>query len=215
MRAPSHPDSWSRAEGDRRVSPSAERNIDPIGAVLARVLPARGRVLEVASGSGQHGAAFARRWPGLVWQPTDANPGNLASIAAWGAGLDNLRPPMVLDACAPGWGAAQGGQDAICLNNLLHLIAAPEVEVLLREVALALAPGGVFCLYGPFRRDGRLVTEGDVAFDARLKAMDPAIGYKEVGWVEAQLAAAGLEPVEQVEMPAGNLMLIARRPAVG
>lgn len=209
MRRPAQPDSWSRAEGDRRVSPSAERNIAPIAQVLASVLPPSGRVLELASGSGQHVAAYARRWPGLIWQPSDANAANFASVRAWGAGLPNLRDPVLLDACAPGWG--RGDADALLLANLLHLISMPEARTLLDEAAKSLVPGGVFALYGPFRRDGRLVTEGDVAFDARLRGEDPAIGYKDIAWVQDHLAAAGLHRVSLTEMPAGNLMLVTRR----
>ncbi len=69
------------------------------------------------------------------------------------------------------------------LVNLLHLIPAPAAETLLAEVALALAPGGTFCLYGPFLRDGQPTSPGDAAFDASLRAQDPTIGYKDLAWV--------------------------------
>jgi SAM-dependent methyltransferase len=209
------PDGPGPGDGDDaiRFAPSAERNLEPIAAVLAEHLPARGRALELASGTGQHVTAFAARFPGLAWQPSDLDPGNLASIRARAAraGAANLRPPIALDACAPGWG--RGDWDAICLTNLLHLISTPEAEVLLAEVAAALAAGGVFALYGPFRRGGALVSEGDRAFDASLRAQDPGIGYKEIDWVEERLAAAGALRRALVEMPASNLMLIAERPA--
>ena len=39
---------------DRLFSPSAERNKGPISEVLSQVLPERGVVLEVGSGTGQH-----------------------------------------------------------------------------------------------------------------------------------------------------------------
>ena len=212
LRPAALPSSWSHEQDGRRFSPSAARNIDPIAAVLAGVLPQTGRVLELASGSGQHVAAFARLWPALVWQPTDGNGDNLSSIADWAEGAANILPPVVLNACAAGWGRAHAGQDAVLLANLLHLISTPEAEVLLAEAAQALAPGGVFCLYGPFRRDGALVTEGDVAFDARLKGQDPAIGYKDIAWVAGRLHAAGLVSDRLVDMPAGNLLLVTRRP---
>ncbi|HSP79740.1 MAG TPA: DUF938 domain-containing protein, partial [Myxococcaceae bacterium] len=89
----------------KRHAPSAERNREPILSVLREVLPSRGTVLEVASGTGQHGAFFARALPHLVWQPTEVEPAALGSIEAWRAeeGLPNLRAPRVLDVREPGW----------------------------------------------------------------------------------------------------------------
>jgi SAM-dependent methyltransferase len=207
------PDSGVPAEGAIRHAPSAARNLEPIAAVLARHLPQTGRVLELASGTGQHIVAFALRFPGLDWQPSDLDPDNLGSIAARAEqdGAANLRAPIRLDACAPGWGG-DAAWDAICLTNLLHLISTPEAEVLLAEAARALAPGGVFALYGPFRQDGQLVSEGDRAFDASLRGQDPAIGYKDIEWVEARLASGGLSRRDRIAMPANNLMLISERP---
>lgn len=213
MRKTTRLESWGAEADGRLVSPAAQRNFEPIAEVLGRVLPERGQVLELASGSGQHIAGLARLWPGLSWQPSDVTEDHFASIRRWGAGLKNLCAPVVLNACRAGWGKARAGQEAVFLSNLLHLISAPEAETLLREAALALAPGGVFSVYGPFRRGGALVTEGDRAFDASLRARDPETGYKDAEWVEAVLARAGLSRIERVEMPAGNLMLIAWRPA--
>lgn len=214
MRRLDLPDSGAVAAGGRRTAPSAARNQAPILTVLADVLPARGTALEIASGSGQHVAAFARAFPGLVWQPSDANPDTLPSIRAWAGDAENIRAPIVLNACVAGWADDLAGQDAICLTNLLHLISTPEAEELLTGVARALAPSGVFCLYGPFRRGGALVSAGDLAFDASLRAQDPEIGYKDIDWVRGVLRDAGLASRDPVEMPASNLMLIARRPAV-
>ncbi len=101
----------------------------------------------------------------------------------------------------------------IVLVNLLHLISTPEAATVLTEVAAALAPGGIFALYGPFLRDGTATSEGDAVFDASLRAQDPAIGYKDVIWTCAHLVAAGLSHVETVAMPANNLLLIFERRA--
>lgn len=206
------PDNGAPQQDGKRRAPSAERNLGPIIEVLDTVLPSSGRVLELASGTGQHIAAFGARWPHLVWQPSDAHDEPLATTAAWCAGLDAVAPPLRLDATQPGWGAVLGGWQAICLTNLLHLVPADSAETLLREVSLALAPGGVFCLYGPFRRDGQLVSEGDQRFDASLRAQDPRIGYKDVEWVEQVLVDAGLCAPRRVGMPADNLMILARKP---
>ncbi len=207
------PDSGAPAEGAIRHAPSAARNLEPIAEVLAQYLPAKGRVLELASGTGQHVCALAARFPALHWQPSDIDPSALASISARiaQAPRDNLAAPLSLDACRPGWAAAHGPFDATCLTNLLHLISSPEAKTLLAETAAALSPGGRFCLYGPFRRGGELITEGDRAFDASLRAQDPAIGYKDIDDIEAILAGHGLQRLARPEMPAGNLMLIAAR----
>lgn len=204
------PDSGSPQLPDgRRVAPSAERNLGPILSVLARHAPATGNALELASGTGQQIAAFAAAHPGLHWQPSDVNPANLASIAAWRnfAGLSNIAAPVLLDAGGPGWGA---GRDLALLIvvNLLHLIPAPAARIAMSEAALALAPGGVLMVYGPFLRDGQATSDGDAAFDASLRAQDPDIGYKDIGTVTGWITADGLD-VTVEEMPANNLMLIA------
>lgn len=208
------PDSGAAGVGAKRNAPSAQRNLEPILAVHDRVLPPKGRALEIASGTGQHIAAFAHRYTGLIWQPTDVNPENLASISAWSEGAENVAAPVALNACQGGWAGEFGARDVICLTNLLHLISEPEAERLLSEVGKALTPGGLFCLYGPFRREGQLVSDGDRAFDASLRQQDPAIGYKDIGWVGNRLAAAGLQHEDLIAMPADNLMLITRRPSL-
>lgn len=213
MRSLHLPDSGAQMQGERRHAPSAARNLAPIRDVHARWLPATGRVLELASGTGQHIAAFARQFPALTWQPSDANPDTAASISAWVGDAPNVKAPVLLNACVSGWSQTLGRWDAICLTNLLHLISTPEAAVLLSEVPRALAKDGVFCLYGPFRQGGALVSEGDAAFDASLRAQDSEIGYKDIEWITEHLTLAGLEIVELVAMPADNLMLITRRPA--
>jgi SAM-dependent methyltransferase len=184
--------------------------------VLARVAPSQGRALEIASGTGEHIIVFAEQMPGLIWQPTDIDAARIASIAAWAEtkSLANLRPPKLMNAGNPGWGVTEGPVDLINLVNLLHLIADHQVEVLISQLAVALAPNGIACLYGPFLRDGIATSAGDAAFHAELRAQDPATGYKDLDWVLDRLTRAGLSIAEVAEMPANNLMIIARQPAV-
>lgn len=203
------PDTGAEVLADgRRMVPSAARNAGPILQVL-QGLGLKGRLLEIASGAGLHAANMAAPL-GLVWQPTDVDAANFASIRAWAATAEaTVLPPVLLDATQPGWAARLGVWDAVLLVNLLHLIPASAAEVVLAELPRALATSGVACLYGPFLRDGRATSEGDATFDASLRAQDPAIGYKDLDWVLARLSAGGLR-VEITQMPANNLMLIAR-----
>ncbi|HMS94385.1 MAG TPA: DUF938 domain-containing protein [Tabrizicola sp.] len=193
----------------RRMVPSAARNARPILDVLSG-LGLKGRLLEIASGSGLHAAEMAGKLA-LDWQPTDVEPKNFASIQAWATqARGEIRAPILLDATLSGWAARMGQWDAILLVNLLHLIPTPAAETLLAEVALALSPNGTFCLYGPFLRDGQPTSPGDAAFDASLRSQDPLIGYKDLTWVLDHLTRHGLT-TDVRTMPANNLMLLARR----
>ncbi|MEE4347361.1 MAG: DUF938 domain-containing protein [Paracoccaceae bacterium] len=203
------------SDDGRMFAPSAARNAADISTLVADHAPASGRALEIASGTGEHAVTFAKAMPGLVWQPTDVDAARRSSVDAHAAvaGLDNLRPAIALDATAPGWGAAHAGQDLIVLVNLLHLISEAEARTLIAEVAQALAPGGVFVLYGPFLRDGETTSEGDRTFHASLRAQDPEIGYKDDWDVIEWIHANWLDLVQVVEMPANNMAFVARRPA--
>ncbi len=212
------PDSASvaRTGPDARLfAPSAARNRTAILDALARLVPPKGRALEIASGTGEHMVALARRFPDLSWQPTDIAPERRASISAWlkHEGLSQaVAPPLHLDATAPGWGRELAGQDVILLVNLLHLISDAETETLIAEAAQALAPGGVFVAYGPFLRGTSFASDGDREFHQSLRAQDAEIGYKSFEWVQSKQKAAGLVPAQPVDMPASNLMLVAQRP---
>ncbi|MEM6482851.1 MAG: DUF938 domain-containing protein [Pseudomonadota bacterium] len=197
----------------RLHAPAAERNAQAISSVLQSYAPATGRALELASGTGQHVARFARDLPGLIWQPTEVDTMRLESIEAWraGAGCDNLLPPDILDATQPGWGSRAATFDLILVVNLLHLITIAQAETIVSEAAQALQTDGVLLIYGPFLREGEAKSAGDRAFDAQLRAANPEIGYKDCGDIMRCMQEAGLDELEQIEMPANNLVVRAVR----
>lgn len=194
--------------------PAASRNAGAILAVLASYVPATGRALEIASGSGQHIARYAHEFPGITWQPSEVDPVKIASIESWRreTGADNLAAPLSLNATAAGWAADHEPFDLIILVNLLHLISSPETESLIAETAKALAPGGLLLIYGPFLRGEGFASTGDEAFHRSLTAQDPAIGYKSHQSIRSLQRSAGLRIEATHEMPANNLMLVARKP---
>lgn len=202
------------AGAGRLRAPSAARNIDAIIGVLTRHAPRRGRALEIASGTGEHIIRYSKEFPALFWQPTDIDPQRIASIQGWAEleGSANLAKPILLDATIQGWADTLGSFDLIILANLLHLISAPEAKTLLAQAATALAPGGVFLIYGPFMRGMDFASDADRSFHASLRSTDPEIGYKPFQGILDALMLNDLKTDIPTEMPANNLMLIARKP---
>lgn len=199
--------------GVRRHAPAAERNREPILGVLRRVLPARGTVLEIASGTGQHVAHFAVALPDLVFQPSDRTDQDFASITAWcaDAGVANARAPIVLDATSAPWPAIVGTVDAIFNANMIHIAPWDACLGLLRGAGAHLAPGGVLVTYGPYRIGGAHTAPSNEAFDLDLRARDPRWGVRDLDDVARVAAEHGLVLEERVAMPANNLTVVFRR----
>lgn len=193
----------------RRHAPATARNRDPIAALLDELLPEVGLVLELASGSGEHCAFFAERFPALKWQPSDPEADALASIADWCAELPNVLPPVALDATAQAWPVATA--DAILCINMVHISPWEATLGLMAGAGRLLAPGAPLFLYGPYRQRGVPTAESNEAFDVSLKTRNPAWGLRPVEDVSAAAAARGLLLERIVPMPANNLSLIFRR----
>ncbi|MGF6573179.1 Protein of unknown function [Paraburkholderia fungorum] len=195
----------------RQRSPSAERNREPILAVLREALPATGRVLEIASGTGQHAMCFAAALPGLDWQPSDADADARASIAAWIAhdGLPNVRAPLALDVHQPDWGV--DSLDAVVCINMIHISPWSATQALFAGASRRLADGGVLYLYGPYKRGGAHTSPSNEAFDQQLRSRDPAWGVRDMETVVTLGASLGLVCDEPIAMPANNFSLVFRK----
>lgn len=201
----------SPTQDAKRSAPAVARNRDPILTVLQRVLPERGLVLEIASGTGEHAVHFAAGLPGLTWQPTDRGPEALASIDAWAAeaGAANLRPALVLDVTAQPWPVEQA--DAVVCINMIHIAPPAATEGLLRGAAAVLPEGAPLYLYGPFKVGGFHTADSNMAFEAWLKEQDPDFGLRNLEDVAELAAMLGFGEPETVQMPANNLSVIFRR----
>lgn len=192
----------------RRHSPAAERNRGPILAELQRLLPTRGVMLEVASGTGQHAAHFAAALSGWHWHPSDAEAAALPSIDAWCAGLSNVSEAMALDVLAKPWHGAPAQVDAIFNANMLHISPWATCAALMQGAARHLAPQGLLLLYGPFILDDETTAPSNVAFDADLRARASAWGIRRLADVQARAQALGLRWCETRRLPANNLLLV-------
>jgi SAM-dependent methyltransferase len=204
MADPPPPGAW--------VSPATARNRDPILRVLEPRLPPSGLVLEIAAGAGEHAAYNAAALRHLQWQPTDADPEALASIAAWRehAGLPNLLAPLRLDAAAAeAWPVDRA--DAVLNINMIHISPWSAAQGLMAGAGRLLPPGGLLFLYGPYLERDVPTAPSNLEFDRSLRRRDPAWGLRRLDEVTALAAAQGLELSERIPMPANNLTLVFRK----
>jgi SAM-dependent methyltransferase len=195
----------------RVTAPAAERNKEPILEVLRRWLPPHGTVLEIASGTGQHVAHFAQALPSLAWQPSDIGVDGQESIRAWIAAerLSNVRPPLVLDVGRHPWPIDRAAA-VICIN-MIHISPWQATLDLMAGAGRILDEGGILFLYGPYRRFGDHTAPSNAAFDADLRARDPAWGVRDLEAVTDAARGAGLTFCEAVPMPANNFSVIFRK----
>jgi len=197
----------------RQFSPSAARNRDPILAVLQRVLPTAGLVLELGSGTGEHAVHFARHLAALHWQPSDADPAAMTSITDWVAhgALPNVLPPLCFDLATTPWPVAV--VDAIVAINVLHYSPWETTPALFAGAAEVLPAGGVVVCYGPYRRGGAHTAPSNADFDEWLRSVDPRFAVRDLEAVDAEAQRRGFALEEVVDMPANNFTLVLRRRA--
>lgn len=207
-----------RGEGGdgRRYSPSTARNREPIRDVLKAHLTLPARVLEIASGTGGHGAFLVEELPGLDWTYSDIDPPSLESQRAW-RGEDatgRLHGPLEIDASSEDWGAAEQlrGWDAIFCANMIHIAPFEAATGLIAGAGRLLKADGKLLLYGPFARD-RVIAPSNAAFDVSLKGRDARWGVRDLDRDLVPFAQkAGLQLDAVVEMPANNLTVVFRNP---
>jgi len=188
-------------------APATLRNREAILAVLLEELPGDHKVLEIGSGTGQHAVHFASALPGLVWQTSDLS-ANHAGILQWieAAALPNVLKPLNLDVSDTV--AIDQKFDAIFSANTAHIMSADSVVDMISLAGRLLAHGGKFLLYGPFKLEGRFTSESNQQFDESLRAQDPAMGIRDLEWIDKVAGDHGLLPVRRFAMPANNMLVV-------
>ncbi len=179
--------------------------------MLTRVLPRHGLVLEIGSGTGQHVAHFGKALPALVFQPSEVDTAQHASIRAWirHEDLANVRPPLAFDVTQPPWPVREA--DAIVCINVIHISPWEATLALMKGAGELLPPSGVLVTYGPYKRGGVHTAPSNSEFDASLRARNPRWGVRDMDEVAAIAGQAGLSLEEAVAMPANNFTLVFRR----
>lgn len=186
---------------------SCEINKDPILNVLRDVFADRHKVLELASGTGQHAVHFGKALPHLSWQTSELAE-NHAGIQAWldEAQLPNVLSPVHIDANDEQWPVAR--YDAIFNANTVHILSWHEVVKLFSGIGRVLEPSGIFCLYGPFNYDGKFTSDSNARFDIWLKNRNPLSGVRDFEALDTLAAAQGMTLLRDIEMPINNRALV-------
>ncbi len=203
------------SEDGRRFSPSTGRNKDIVREVFLDIMPREGRVLEIASGTGEHGAHIADATTDLTWTYSDIDPVSQASQQAWRAYAEHGRlfGPLTIDTTADHWGEAetQAGWDGLFCANMIHIAPFEAARGLIAGAGRLLRPDGRFMLYGPFARAGQ-IAPSNARFSEDLKRREPSWGVRDLDTeIQPLASAAGLDLIHVVEMPANNLSVIFQR----
>ena len=186
---------------------AASRNAAPVLGVLQHELRDCSTVFEIGSGTGQHAVTFAAALPGLKWQTSDlaqSHPGIEAWIAE--AGLGNVLAPVSFDVLTAE--LPKDRYDAVFSANTAHIMSYAAVCRMFQLVAGMLRRPGVFCLYGPVSRGGIFSTASNEAFDASLRARNPAMGIRDLDDLEKLASENGMRLARVYAMPANNLLVV-------
>jgi len=192
---------------DKPYAESAERNAEPVLEILRHEFRDCADILEIGSGTGQHAVRFAAELDYLQWQTSDLEE-NHEGIRAWiaDAGLPNVRMPLSLDVTTAD--VPPAAFDAVYSSNTAHIMSFDAVVEMFALVGKVLRPAGVFCLYGPFSREGRFNTASNAAFDASLRARNPAMGIRDLDELDDVGARHGLRRVSIYAVPSNNLVTV-------
>ena len=191
-------------------SESCERNQEPILKILQETLTNQKRVLEIASGTGQHAVYFGRALPHLSWQTSELVQ-NHEGILAWlnETKLPNVLPPMAIDVSDAKWPIEI--VDTVFNANTVHIISWPEVKRMFAGIARILSANGILCLYGPFNYEGKFISKSNARFDAWLKLCDRNSGVRDFEAINRLAEKHGLFLLRDVTMPSYNRTLVWQR----
>jgi hypothetical protein len=195
----------------KRHAPATQRNREPIADVLKEELPCSGLLLEIASGSGEHGFHLAPIFPEIDWQLSDPDLDALASITAWRDEYEgsNLLEPLELDAASGDW-PVQNADAMLCIN-MAHISPWQATVGLFAGAGRILSSGAPLILYGPYIEAEVETAPSNLGFDQSLKARDPEWGLRDRAKVDDLAVQNGMARTARYAMPANNLTLVYRK----
>jgi len=202
---------------DNRLFFSAtQRNRDCIGDVLSGIIK-KGSILEIGSGSGEHGVVFQKRFPRIIWQTSDPNFLYRESIISWidHEELNKKMPqPLELDVEKVPWKIPLNlkySLQGIVSINMIHVAQWSCTVALFRESGKLLKNGQFLILYGPFKICNKHTSESNYFFDNSLKMQNDLWGIKNLEEVCYESKKNGFYQEDIIGMPANNFSIIFRK----
>ena len=203
---------------DKRLFFSAtQRNKDFIGDVLSRIIKKDDLILEIGSGSGEHGVFFQKRFPEITWQTSDPNLVYRKSIVSWieYEELNKKMPhPLELNVEKIPWKiplklthCLQG----IVSINMIHVAQWTCTIALFKGAGKLLKKGQFLILYGPFKIGNKHNSQNNYVFDNSLKIQNDLWGIRNLEEVTAEAKKNGFLKEDVISMPANNFSVIYRK----
>ncbi|MGB0906462.1 MAG: DUF938 domain-containing protein [Maricaulaceae bacterium] len=198
-------------DGARQYAPSASRNKGIIGQQLVNILPKHARVLEIASGTGEHAVHMCMQRRDLWWQPSDPNLEARQSQNAWAnkcAG--QIGTSLNIDVTKAAWETHVENASVIFCSNMIHIAPWEATLGLAKGAGELLGPDGIVVLYGPFLEE-KSNAASNLEFDRALKARNAEWGVRFLESVKHIFALAGFNSAQRIAMPKNNLLLVFRQ----
>ena len=202
---------------DRLNFPATLRNRESIASVLSNYIPRKGVLLEIASGSGEHGVFFQKSFPSITWQTSDPEEIHRKSILSWISHQElafKMPEPLDIDVEKKPWPINNELKSLIkgivCIN-MIHISPWTCTKALFDEAKNYLNKNQFLMVYGPFFRKGTQTSQSNFNFDQSLKSQNHLWGLRSLERVHEIAAINGFNQEKLFEMPANNLSVIYRK----
>tara|TARA_Y100001970_G_scaffold274122_1_gene373369 strand:- start:275 stop:892 length:618 start_codon:yes stop_codon:yes gene_type:complete len=201
----------------RLFFPATQRNKKYIGDVLSRIPLRKGSVLEIGSGSGEHGIEFQKRFPAITWQTSDPDLEHRKSISSW---IDyeelnmKMPQPLEIDVQVSPWkipSKLRESLQVIISINMIHIAPWDCTKSLFEESGKLLNNGQFLILYGPFKIDNKHTSESNDLFDQSLKMQNNNWGVRNLEEVNQEGVKNSFIREDLIPMPSNNFSVIYRR----
>ena len=202
---------------NRLFFPATKRNKDSIEAVLLRFIKKNHTILEIGSGSGEHGVFFQKRFPAIVWQTSDPDLRNRKSICSWiyYEKLNNKMPqPLELDVEKVPWeipSYVKHSLQGIVSINMIHVAKWNCTKALFEESGKLLKKGMFLMMYGPFKIGNKYTSQSNYLFDNSLKMQNNDWGIRNLEEVSFEGEKNCFSQEDIISMPANNFSIIYRK----